>query len=518
MTDIAISSPSPRFELVGISKAFSGTQANDAIDLSVMPGEIHALLGENGAGKSTLVKIIYGILQADLGLLKWDGKPVRIKNPKEARALGIGMIFQHFSLFDALTVAENIELGMDRPGDRKTIETRIAEIADRYGLSLNPRRHVYTLSAGEKQRVEIVRVLLQDPKLLIMDEPTSVLTPQETEILFETLRRLAAEGRTILYISHKLPEVVALCHAATILRDGKVVAECNPAKESPRSIAELMIGKRLTPPARNGATSAGAARLSVKGLSAPADDQFGVDLYDIALTVNVGEIVGIAGVAGNGQNELMGFLSGERLAPRAEMVVIDGMHAGRLDPNKRRDLSAAFVPEERIGHAAVPEMSLTENALLTGHRRDGIVHFGLIRIRPIRRFAAAVCDAFRVRHAGIRRAAQSLSGGNLQKFLVGREIHHNPGLLVANQPTWGVDSGAAAAIRQSLIDLARNGAAVLLISQDLDELLAVSDRIAVLHAGRLSAARPASELDINEIGLLMTGHELGQPDAERPAA
>ncbi len=509
----------PRLELRGISKSFPGTKANDNVDFTVLPGEIHALLGENGAGKSTLVKIIYGVLRADAGDILWDSQPVEIQTPKAARALGIGMVFQHFSLFEALTVAENIELGMDDPGDRRTLHARISALAEQYNLPLEPGRHVHTLSVGEKQRIEIIRALLQDPKLLIMDEPTSVLTPQEAEALLGTLRRLADEGRSILYISHKLEEVIALCHRATILRGGKVVADCDPAKESPRSMAELMIGTRLTPPKRTAIEAAGPERLVIEHLSAEPPDQFGTALRNIGLTVRGGEIVGIAGVAGNGQNELMAFLSGEQRAPAAEMIRIGGTPAGLLGPNRRRDLSAAFVPEERIGHAAVPDMSLVENAVLTGHRTAGFVSRGFMLLRLAGQFAQRVCDGFKVRHPGIQHAAGSLSGGNLQKYVIGREIQQEPKLLVAMQPTWGVDSGAAAAIQQALIDLAGRGAAVLVISQDLDELLAISHRIAVLYSGRLSPPRPTDQFTIEEIGLLMAGHgAAGAADQEGRSA
>ena len=377
----------PRLELHGITKTFPGTKANDDVDLTIQPGEIHALLGENGAGKSTLVKIIYGVLRADSGDIAWDGAPVEIHSPKAARALGIGMVFQHFSLFEALTVAENIELGMDHPGDRRTLNARISELAERYRLPLEPGRHVHTLSVGEKQRIEIIRALLQDPKLLIMDEPTSVLTPQEAEALLATLRRLAEEGRSILYISHKLAEVIALCHHATILRGGRVVADCDPTKESPRSMAERMIGSRLTPPKRTSVAGTGPERLVISGLSAPAPDQFGTSLQNIGLTVHGGEIVGIAGVAGNGQSELMALLTGEQRAPQADMVKIDGTPIGFFGPNQRRDLAAAFVPEERIGHSAVPDMSLVENAVLTGHRTAGFVSHGFMRLARAGGFA-----------------------------------------------------------------------------------------------------------------------------------
>ena len=508
----------PRLEMRGISKSFPGTKANDNVDFAVLPGEIHALLGENGAGKSTLVKIIYGVLRADSGECLWDGEPVEVHSPKAARSLGIGMVFQHFSLFEALTVAENIELGMDDPGDRRTLNARISALAEQYNLPLEPDRYVHTLSVGEKQRIEIIRALLQDPKLLIMDEPTSVLTPQEADALLGTLRRLADEGRSILYISHKLEEVIALCHRATILRGGKVVADCDPKQESPRSMAELMIGTRLTPPTRSATEETGPERLVIHSLSADAPDQFGTNLQNIDLAVCGGEIVGIAGVAGNGQNELMALLSGEQSAPKADMIVIEGTPAGHFGPNRRRDLSAAFVPEERIGHAAVPDMSLVENAVLTGHRTAGFVARGFMLLSLAGAFAQRVCDGFKVRHPGIQHAARSLSGGNLQKYVIGREIQQEPKLLVAMQPTWGVDSGAAAAIQQALIDLAGRGAAVLVISQDLDELLAISHRIAVLYSGRLSPPRPTDQFTIEEIGLLMAGHGAGPSDKEGRSA
>ncbi|MCZ6604836.1 MAG: ABC transporter ATP-binding protein [Alphaproteobacteria bacterium] len=502
-----INHATPRLDLRAVSKAFPGVQANDAIDLAIMPGEIHALLGENGAGKSTLVKIISGVLHADSGAILWEGEPILIPSPKAARTLGIGMVFQHFSLFEALTVAENIELGMDNPGDRRTLPTRISEMAERYGLALDPHRHVHMLSVGEKQRIEIIRALLLNPRLLIMDEPTSVLTPQEAETLFGTLRQLADEGVSILFISHKLAEIKALCHTATILRAGKVVAVCDPAAESPRSMAELMIGERLTPPERNASDLVGADRLVIENLSADAQDQFGVTLHKINLAVRAGEIVGIAGVSGNGQTELMALLTGEILAPRPEMIRIDGRPVGRLGPNGRRDMTTAFVPEERMGHAAVEEMSLTDNALLTSHRRKGFVSKGFISRLMSQSYAQAVCDVFRVKHRGVRHEARHLSGGNMQKFVIGREIEYAPGLLIANQPTWGVDTGAAASIQQALIDLSRTGSAVVVISQDLDELLSIADRICVLHNGRLSQTRPTADYTIEEIGLAMTGHD-----------
>jgi general nucleoside transport system ATP-binding protein len=496
----------PRLELRGITKRYpGGVLANDDVGLAVMPGEIHALLGENGAGKSTLVKIIYGVLQADAGAMRWNGREVTIASPREARALGIGMVFQHFSLFEAMTVLENIALGVDEAGDLRELAARIVEISKAYGLPLDPRRHVHTLSVGERQRIEIVRCLLQNPKLLIMDEPTSVLTPQEVELLFATLRQLAAEDCSILYISHKLEEIRALCHRATILRQGRVVAECDPARESARSMAELMIGSELARMSRQKGASVGEPRLTVSGLNLPAEQPFGTDLRDVAFEVRGGEIFGIAGVAGNGQTELLAALSGERTLPRPETIRIDGRSVGHLGAKARRDLGLACVPEERDGHGAVADMTLVENAMLTGYGRMRLLASGFIRGGAATRYARSVVERFRVVTSSVEAAASSLSGGNLQKFIVGREILQAPGVLIAGQPTWGVDAGAAAAIHQALIDLAANGAAVLVISQDLDELLTLTDRVAVINEGVLSPPLVTHEARVEQIGLLMGG-------------
>jgi len=501
----------PLLQLAGIVKSFPGCLANDRVDLSIRRGEIHALLGENGAGKSTLVKIIYGVLRPDAGEIRWQGKPIQIANPAFARKLGIGMVFQHFSLFEALTVAENIALGINDPAQRKDLRQRIAAVSESYGLPLDADRAVHDLSVGERQRIEIVRCLLQDPQLLIMDEPTSVLTPQEVERLFGTLRRLSQEGRAILYISHKLEEIRALCERATIMRLGRVVAECDPRRESARRLAELMIGTELKAPSHRKSTDSGMApRLAVRNLSLRSDQQFGTDLKEVNLSVAGGEILGIGGVAGNGQTELMAALSGETVVDRPDAIQIDGKPVGRLGPGPRRTSGATFVPEERNGHGAVRDMTLAENAFLSAYRRLGFVRNGLISAGDAGRFAGKVIHSFDVRTTGPLAEARSLSGGNLQKFIVGREILQAPGVLVVSQPTWGVDAGAAASIHQALLDLADAGTAVLIISQDLDEIFSICDRIAVIYQGRLSQARPVGAATPEEIGLLMGG---AQPEA-----
>ncbi|MCC6378159.1 MAG: ABC transporter ATP-binding protein [Burkholderiales bacterium] len=498
-----VSDTGPRLALSGITKAYPSVVANDAIDLDVAAGEIHAVLGENGAGKSTLMKVIYGVVKPDAGTILWEGKPVSIANPARARRLGIGMVFQHFSLFETLTVAENIALSLDRERAGGDLPARIREVSARYGLPLDPDRHVLSMSVGERQRVEIVRCLLQDPRLLIMDEPTSVLTPQAVEKLFETLRRLSDEGCSILYISHKLDEIRALCTRATVLRGGKVTGACDPRRESSASLARMMIGGDLPRP-QHRAAKLGEARLVVDGLTLAADDPFGTSLSDLHLTVHAGEIVGIAGVSGNGQKELMAALSGERTVDSPGAVRLMGTPAGRLDAEERRALGLAFVPEERLGRGAVPEMSLAENALLTAHRQD-LVRNGFVRTDAVRGFAAETIAQFNVKAGGPDAAARSLSGGNLQKFIVGREIRQAPKLMIAAQPTWGVDVGAAAQIRQALIDLRDAGVAVLVVSEELDELFEICDRLAVIAQGRLADARPTRDTNAEEIGLLMAG-------------
>jgi simple sugar transport system ATP-binding protein len=508
-----------RLELSGITKRFGEVLANDAVSLSARKGEIKALIGENGAGKSTLMKIIYGVLEADAGEIRFEGQPVRIPNPRAARRLGIGMVFQHFSLFEPMSVLENIAIGMDRALDRRALEKEVRRILDEYQLPLDIHRFVDTLSVGERQRIEIVRCLLQRPKLLILDEPTSVLTPQEADQLFDTLRKLAQQGCTVLYISHKLNEIKALCESATILRGGRVVGECDPRRETPSRIAEMMIGTQLGKVERPRGRIAGRVRLAVRGLTIASDDPFGVDLEDISFEAHAGEILGIAGVAGNGQSELMLALSGETLVSPASAIRLDGFEIGGFAPPTRRKRGLCALPEERNGHAAVGSFSLAENALLTARERMRLSRGGVIRQGAMRDYAAALIHVFKVKATGPEAPARSLSGGNLQKFVVGREIMQEPQVLVIAQPTWGVDAGAATAIRQALVNLAARDAAVIVISQDLDELLSLSDRLVVMNVGRMSAPLIVGKASIEEIGLLMGGvHGTAEAEADREAS
>ncbi len=487
----------------GLTKAYPGVIANSDVSFEITEGEVHALLGENGAGKSTLVKMIYGLVKPDSGTMTLRGAPFAPTEPRAARAAGVAMVFQHFSLFDALNVAENVALGMENPPPMRDLATRIRDVSEAYGLPLDPFRTVGDLSAGERQRVEIIRCLLQDPRLLIMDEPTSVLTPQEVEILFETLRKLTSEGVAILYISHKLEEIRALCDHATILRLGKNVGTCIPRDTSAREMAELMVGSAFEAPARAG-RELGDVALDVTGLSLGSPGEFGTSLRNIHFTVKKGEILGIGGVAGNGQDELLGALSGELTADN-EAIRLMGQPIGNLGPTARRDRGLLTAPEERLGHAAAPEMSLTENALLTGAKRENLMNRGFLKWAATEEFAKRIIKTFDVRTPGPGTAARALSGGNLQKFVIGREVLQHPEVLVVNQPTWGVDAAAAASIRQALLDLAANGTAVICISQDLDELMEISDRFCALNEGRLSDIRPAQGLSVDEIGLMMGG-------------
>lgn len=498
----------PLLELRGITKQYPGCLANDGVSLTIRHGEIHALLGENGAGKSTLVKTIYGLVRPDAGEIRWNGQPITIAGPRQAQQRGIGMVFQHFSLFEALTVEENIALGLgaDQDRDRTALRERIVRISTSYGLPLDPARIVHDLSVGERQRIEVVRCLLQQPRLLIMDEPTSVLTPSEVQTLFTTLRRLASEGCSVLYISHKLEEVRTLCSSATVMRLGRTVGHCTPSERTVGELASLMLGATLATPnaaPRKQPAPGVPPRLLVDRLTIRSPHPFGTDLRGVSLAVHGGEVLGLAGIAGNGQSELMDALSGEVLAGRPETIRIDGVGAGHMGPQARRRLRSCFVPEERNGHGAVTTMTLAENAFLSAAARRALTWFGVIDRRRTADFAQSIIRTFDVRTTGPGAEARSLSGGNLQKFLVGREVLQDPAVLVINQPTWGVDAGAAQAIHAAIRVLAEAGTAVLIISQDLDELLAVADRIAVIAGGTLSDAMPAGDATVESIGRLM---------------
>jgi len=491
-----------RLELRDISKQYPAVKANDRVKLRVKPGEIHAVLGENGAGKSTMMKMIYGAVRPDEGEIRWNGQPVAIRNPQEARHLGISMVFQHFSLFDTLTAAENVWLGLDKALSLADVTRRITQVAGVYGLDVDPLRPVHTLSVGERQRVEIVRALMTRPKLLILDEPTSVLTPQAVDKLFVTLRQLASEGCSILYISHKLDEIRALCHHCTVLRGGKVTGEVDPTQESNASLSRLMIGAE-PPQLQHVQARVGETVLAVRELTLPKQDQFGMSLHGVGFEVRAGEIVGVAGVSGNGQQELMAALSGEDPRAASDAIRLFDRPIGRHSPRRRRKAGLHFVPEERLGRGAVPTLSLAQNTLLT--RTEAVGRGGWVRTRDVDALARHLIRRFNVKAGGPDSTAKSLSGGNLQKFIVGREIDARPKLLIVSQPTWGVDVGAAAQIRGELLKLRDAGCAVLVVSEELDELFEICDRLVVIAQGRVSPSVATAQASIEQIGEWMSG-------------
>jgi len=494
-----------RLVMQGMTKEYPGCKANDDIDLTIKHGEIHALLGENGAGKSTLMKMLYGVVKPDQGEIRWNGRPTTINAPVKARSLGIGMVFQHFSLFETLTIADNIALALgEQAGHPKTLSRRIKETSTRYGMPLDPDRRISSLSTGERQRVEIVRCLLLDIQLLILDEPTSVLTPQEVDALFKTLRTLKKEGCSVLFISHKLHEVIDICDAATILRGGKVSGHCNPKQETPISIAKMMVGDD-TPVSSDSRRAKGTDNyLSVQQLSTKPEGLFDVALKNINFNVKKGEIVGIAGVAGNGQEELLKALSGEAVNKNDSAIKFNGQIVDNLSPMQRRRLGFAFVPEDRLGRGAVPEMDLCQNALLTSFD-FGLVKHGFLQKLNIKTLADKIINKYKVKTPGNHTHAASLSGGNLQKFIIGREIEQNPHFLLMSHPTWGVDIGAQIAIHKAILDLRDQGCAVLVVSEDLDELYKISDRLGAICDGKLSPIIPTDELPLPQLGQWMAG-------------
>ena len=501
-----------------ITKKFGDFTANDAVNFSINKGEIHALLGENGAGKSTFVKMLYGVMGPDSGHFEWQGETVQIPSPKAARAMGIAMVFQHFSLFSSLTVAENIALALDDAPSLSKLSKRIASASEKWGLAIDPMRPVGDLSVGEQQRVEILRCLLQDPKLLIMDEPTSVLTPQESEKLFEVLKRLADEGRAILYISHKLDEIMALAQKATVLRGGQNVGIIIPAESGTRAMAEMMVGDSVNWIERKNTHHTIDDKeviLQIKRLTRPAQTAFSTPLNNINLSLRRGEILGIAGISGNGQEELVEALSGEWICPFGHNIIFKQTLIGRLQPHERRQLGIEIVPEERNGHAAAPDMSLVENTFLTHHsniehRRQNWWQRITTHPQQTANKTSEIVQNYDVRtphqnHQSKQLFAKLLSGGNLQKFIMGRTLIMAPQLAIFAQPTWGVDIGAATEIRKNLLNLASEGCGIIIISQDLEEIFSLSDYIAVLNNGQLSDAKPAATLTAEAVGLLMGG-------------
>lgn len=496
-------------EMQQICKAFSGVYANDHVDLTVEKGEIHALLGENGAGKTTLMNILFGIYSADSGQILWKGEPVRFASPKDAIAAGIGMVQQHFSLVRKMTVLDNIILNLRDNRfvmDRKQARQRVCALAEKYGLTVDPDAQVGSLSVGEQQRVEILKALYRDVELLILDEPTGVLTPQETAQFFEVLRALQKEGYGIIIITHRMSEIMAISDRVTILRDGKKVAQLVTAETQPDELSRHMIGRELnesydvdTPPGEE-------TLLSLEGISLPRKKK-GHPLHDITLELRRGEILGVAGVEGNGQKELAEIITGIQ-HPSQGRVVLDGQEIQRENVRQRYERGVVYISDDRLNDSLVTDMDMTENLMLRDYCRAPFSHKGLLDRKAMLQTAKEKIQRYQVRSSGTSGEAtpvRLLSGGNQQKLIVAREIHDRAQVVVASQPTRGLDIGATEFVRDRLVEQRNAGKGVLLISADLEEIMALSDRIAVLFGGRIVGVLTRQEATVEKIGLLMGG-------------
>ncbi|MEW2291773.1 ABC transporter ATP-binding protein [Streptomyces sp. NPDC006743] len=506
------SSPPAAVELRGITKRFPGVVANRDIDITVRTGTVHALCGENGAGKSTLMKILYGMQQPDEGTITVNGEQVVLSNPGDAIARGIGMVHQHFMLADNLTVLENVVLGAEKlHGIGGRARARIKEISDAYGLGVRPDVLVEELGVADRQRVEILKVLYRGAKTLILDEPTAVLVPQEVDALFDNLRELKAEGLTVIFISHKLGEVLSVADDITVIRRGTTVGTVEPGETTPRQLAELMVGSELPTPATEESTVTDVPLLTVDGLRLTQTDLDGIErviLDDVSLTIRKGEVLGIAGVEGNGQSELVEAIMGIR-RPDTGTITLDGADISRTSTRGRRQAGIGYVPEDRHRHGLLLEAPLWENRIL-GHVAERPNSRGaLLDIKAARADTERIVRAYDVRTPGIEVTAASLSGGNQQKLIVGREMSHDPKLLIAAHPTRGVDVGAQAAIWDHIREARREGLAVLLISADLDELIGLSDTLRVMYRGRLVADADPATVTPEALGSAMTGAAAG---------
>jgi simple sugar transport system ATP-binding protein len=493
----------------GITKRFPGVVANENVDFDAREGEVHALLGENGAGKSTLSSIFTGLYQPDEGELWLGGRRVVFQSPREAIAAGVGMVHQHFRLVEPFTVAENIMLGDDRDIGRsfrtrpREIERRVAEIAEHYGLAVDPRARIWQLSVGEQQRVEILKALFREARVLILDEPTAVLTPQEANSLFVTLRAMAAEGRTVIFISHKLHEVKAVADRVTVLRGGRSVATVDAAGATAQSLASLMVGREIEGSKRRDRQSFGDVVLSVEGLCAQGDRGVAA-LKDVSLAVHAGEILGIAGVAGNGQRELAEAITGIRPASGG-VATVDGKALPNGDPRAAIRARVAHIPEDRLHTGVAPSLSIASNVVLKSYREGDHSRGPILRLRAIGERAKRLIQQFDVHASGSHVPARHLSGGNLQKVVIGREFSGTPRVLIAAAPTRGLDVGAIENVHAYLREAAELNVAVLLISEDLDEVLALADRVAVMYEGQIVGEVDTDIASVDEIGLLMAG-------------
>ncbi|MFE7572557.1 ABC transporter ATP-binding protein [Streptomyces sp. NPDC057539] len=515
------SSP-PAVELRGITKRFPGVVANHDIDITIRKGTVHALVGENGAGKSTLMKILYGMQKPDEGTITVDGAEAAFTSPADAIARGIGMVHQHFMLADNFTVLENVVLGGESLyGIGAKARKKIKEISDAYGLGVRPDALVEDLGVADRQRVEILKVLYRGARILILDEPTAVLVPQEVEALFDNLRELKAEGLTVIFISHKLGEVLSVADDITVIRRGTTVGTADPAHTTTKQLAELMVGSELPSPETRESTVTDIPTLTVDGLRLTATDPDGAvrEVLDgITFTIHRGEILGIAGVEGNGQTELIEALMGLR-DPDGGVITLDSADISHAPTRKRREDGIGYIPEDRHRHGLLLEAPLWENRILGHVTERPNSRGGLLDPKAARADTTRIVREYDVRTPGIEVTAASLSGGNQQKLIVGREMSHHPKLLIAAHPTRGVDVGAQAQIWDQIRDARREGLAVLLVSADLDELIGLSDTLRVMYRGRLVADADPATITPEELGSAMTGAATGHLEAEpEPAA
>jgi simple sugar transport system ATP-binding protein len=505
MVDSAAGRPETVLRLAGISKRFGALTANDAISFDLNRGEIVGLLGENGAGKTTLVNILFGHYVADEGTIEVEGKVLPPGSPGAAITAGIGMVHQHFTLADNLTVLDNIVLGTEslwRLGsDRQKARARIRELSATFGLAVDPGATVASLSVGERQRVEILKALYRHARILILDEPTAVLTPQETSSLFDTLKRFVANGLSIIFISHKLNEVLAVCHRVSVLRSGRLVADRPVSSVARAELAELMVG-RAVPQAKSIPQAPGDPVLRLDGIVASKGSQM---LDDVSLVLHQGEIAGIAGVSGNGQSLLADVIGGTH-RPRSGTITIRGQTLNLASPRLMIAHGMARIPEDRDAEGLIGDMTVTENAISETYRTPAFLTHGLIDHNSARSFTEKIIADYEIKCPSPDLRARLLSGGNIQKLILGRVMAGSPPLVLANQPTRGLDIGAVNYVHGQLLDARRRGAAILLISEDLDELLSLCDRIAVMYRGQLSPFEPRSEVSITALGLMMAGH------------
>lgn len=508
--------PPPAVEMQNIVVRFPGVLANDQVNLTLQHGEIHALLGENGAGKSTLMNVLAGLYRQTSGTIQVFGEAVNFHSPKDAIAKGIGMVHQHFMLVPTQTVTENILLGLEEPKFLMKLpqyDQKIQALQKQFGLKVDPTAKIWQLSVGEQQRVEILKTLYRGAKILIFDEPTAVLAPQEIDELMHTMQAMIAQGKSIIFISHKLHEVMEVANRVTVLRKGIATAEGVPITGmTKRDLAQLMVGRSVVFRVEKQPCKAGDVVLEVHGVSA-INDKGVLALKDLSLEIRAGEILGVAGVAGNGQSELAQVITGMRLCTGS--VKVNGVQVANQPPIKSIQSGVAHIPEDRTGVGSAPNMSITENTIMKNYREEPIGHAWAINFGTAREYARKLKDQYAILAPGVRTLARKLSGGNLQKVILAREISAQPKVIVAVQPTRGLDVGAIESVQNLLLEQRDHGAAILLISEELEELMALSDRIAVIYEGKIMGILDAENADVAEIGLMMTGSKQ-IPEAARP--